>query len=166
MIMKTMLSLAAASIALAVPQTAIAQDTDGSDPDVEAQEEANGAIVTREEITEERGLFDENGDPVLDDAGNPATETVTVGFSQTVETPSGIAHMVTKEDGSAAVVTHENLGAPERTARVAAAERPGRTEMPERPERAERPERPERAERPERPERPDRPERPNRPGAL
>lgn len=114
-------------LALGGAQVALAQDA-GGDTDVETVEEAsNGAVVTREEITEqvvdENGepvpAFDANGDPVLDADGNPVFETQVAGFTQTVSTPSGITHTVTKVDGSPAVVTHENLGRPD----VAAAAR-------------------------------------------
>ena len=101
-----------------------AQDI-GSEGPEEAIEENNGAVVTRENIEEEREVLDENGDPVLNDDGTTQTEVVTTGFTQTVETPSGNVQTITKEDGSRAIVTHER---------------------PERAERAEKPEKPERAE--------------------
>ena len=120
----------AASTALGLAGAAQAQDEGGETP--EAEESDEGAIVTREEITEERQVRDEDGNLVQasdeegnllfdDETGEPIyeMETVTIGFTQTVETPTGITHTVTKVDGSPAVVTHENLGAPE----VAAAAR-------------------------------------------
>lgn len=156
------IAILGSAIAFAVggAQVAVAQDADTPET---GEETSNGAVVTRDNITEQ--AVDENGDPipvldgdgnpVLDDDGNPVYETVTVGFVQTVETPSGHRHTITKEDGSRAIVTHEFADRPERAAR---ADRPARAERPERPERPEKP------ERPERPEKPDRPERPERPG--
>src|SRR3546814_925630 len=129
---------AAALLSLATVTAANAQDTEEPDPP-ETTDEANGAIVTREATTEERQVLDENGDPLLDEEGNPVMETVTTGFVQTVETPSGNFHTITKPDGGPAVVEHEFA------------------ERPERPERAERAERPERPEKPEKPSHPDRP---------
>jgi len=148
-----------AVMALAAGSVALAQDSvDGTDTEA-AEETSNGAIVVREDITEdvvdEEGnpvpALDDNGDPVLDDDGNPVFETVTTGFVQTVETPSGNIHTITKEEGSRAIVTHEFADRPERAARA---------ERPERPEKPEKPEKPERPERPEKPERPDKPGRP------
>jgi hypothetical protein len=124
--MRKIIAIAAIS-ALGLASSAYAQDEGGEGTDTpEAEEAGNGAIVTREEITEqvldENGepipVLDENGDPVLDDDGNPVYETVVVGFTQTVETPSGITHTVSKEDGSPAVVTHTNLGAPDAAAQA------------------------------------------------
>lgn len=170
---KTVLTLSVATLAMAAAPAAMAQDdgtetdvetndtdtdtetpeTDVDTPETEDPEASNGAIVTRSVLTEERQIFDENDEPVLDDEGNPTYEIVELdGWQQTVETPSGHIHTVTKEVGSPAVVTHirpEGHGRPER---VAAAERP------------ERPARPERPERPDRPDKPDKPERPDRPG--
>ena len=90
-------------------------------------------------------VLDENGVQKVDEEGNPIFEERSTGFTQTVETPNGIVHTVTKEDGSRAVVTHD---------------RTGRTS----PERAQRPERAERPEKPEKPEKPERPEKPEKPG--
>lgn len=129
-----------------------AQDIGAEGPE-EVVEENNGAIVTRENIEEEREVLDESGDPVLNDDGTTQTEIVTTGFTQTVETPSGNVHTIAKEDGSRAIVTHER---PERPERAAKPEKPERAEKPERPERPEKPEKPERAEKPERPDKPGR----------
>lgn len=155
---KTMAIGSAAALALvAIGGSAYAQDagdtdTDaGTDVETEAPE-SNGAIVTREDIVEEREVVDENGDPVVDENGVAVTETVTTGFVQTVETPSGNIHTITKENGSRAIVEHQRAERPEKAERVAKAERP------------ERPERPEKPEKPERPEKPEKPEKPGRPG--
>jgi len=135
---KYLLIGSAALLSLATVSPASAQDAE--EPDTpETTDETNGAIVTREATTEEVAVLDENGDPVLDEEGNPVMETVTIGFVQTVETPSGNFHTITKPDGGPAVVEHEFA------------------ERPEKPERAERAERPERPEKPEKPSRPDRP---------
>lgn len=162
---KLMMTGTAVALAIGGMTSLSAQDegTEGT----EAVEQVNGAIVTRENIDEERVVLDEEGNPVfvldadgnpvqaLDDLGEPvvdadgnpvyqtATETVTLGFTQTVETPSGNMHTLTKQDGGRAIVTHER---------------------PEKAERAERPEKPEKPERPERPEKPEKPERPGKPG--
>lgn len=127
--MKKAFTFALTAALIGTSSIAFAQDSGPSDgTDVEPVEEAsNGAVVTREEITEQ--VLDENGEPVpalnadgepiLDADGNPVFETQVVGFTQTVATPSGITVTVTKVDGSPAVVTHENLGRPD----VAAAAR-------------------------------------------
>lgn len=120
-----MIKLIASAMLVSTSGNAIAQDTSGDDMDVDTVEESsNGAVVTREEITEqvldENGepvpALDENGDPILDADGNPVSETQVVGFTQTVATPSGITTTVTKVDGSPAVVSHQNLVRPEATA--------------------------------------------------
>src|SRR3546814_8636595 len=99
----------AALLSLATVTAVNAQDTE--DPDApETTDETNGAIVTREDTTEERQVLDENGDPVLDEEGNPVMETVTTGFTQTVETPSGNIHTLTKPDDGPAVGEHESIG--------------------------------------------------------
>jgi hypothetical protein len=92
-----------------------AQDkgTDGAEEAVTT--ESNGAIVTRENIEEEREVLDKNGDPELNEDGTPRTETVTTGFTQTVETPSGNVHTIIKEDGGRAIVTHERADRPEKS---------------------------------------------------
>ena len=142
---------AAFGLAIAAPAL-MAQDGDagdaGSDVEVEDTEteveivESNGAVVTRAAITEDVEIVDENGDPVLDAEGNPTYETVeTGGWVQTVETPSGNRHTITKVEGERAVVTHEK------------AERVARADRPEKPERPAKPERPEKPEKPERPSR-------------
>ncbi len=158
------LMMTGTAVALAIGgMTSLSAQDEGAEG-TEAVEQVNGAIVTRENIDEERVVLDEEGNPVfvldadgnpvqaLDDLGEPvvdangnpvyqtATETVTLGFTQTVETPSGNVHTITKQDGSRAIVTHE------------------------RPEKAERAERPEKPEKPERPEKPEKPERPGKPG--
>jgi hypothetical protein len=109
----------------------------------EVVEENNGAIVTRENIEEERKVLDESDVPVLNDDGTTQTEIVTTGFTQTVETPSGNVHTITKVDGSRAIVTHER---------------------PEKAERADKAEKPDRPDKPERPDKPDKPDRPGKPG--
>ena len=168
----TALALAIGGMTSLSAQDEGAEGTEGT----QAVEKANGAIVTRDNIDEERAVLDDEGNPVLvvdadgnpvqalDDLGEPvvdadgnpvfqtATETVSIGFTQTVETPSGNAHTITKTDGSRAIVTHER---PEKTERA---------EKAEKPERPERPERPEKPEKPERPEKPEKPERPGKPG--
>ena len=130
---------------------AIAQEAPEAAPETEVEVEetqGNGAIVTREVITEERDVFDENGDPVVDEAGQPVTETVETGWQQTVETPSGNIHTITKEDGSRAVVTHER---PEKVAKLEKAERPAKPEKPAKPDRPEKPEKPQKPDKPSRP---------------
>jgi len=116
-----MIKLIASAMLVSTSGIAIAQDASGDDAGVETVEEAsNGAVVTRDEITEqvlgENGepvpALDVNGDPILDADGNPVFATQVVGFTQTVETPSGITTTVTKVDGSPAVVTFQNLGRP------------------------------------------------------
>lgn len=153
----------AIAVAMSGANVGLAQDAgDGTDTG-STERTSNGAIVTREEIVEqavdENGepipVLDDEGNPVVDEEGNPVFETVAVGFVQTVSTPSGNIHTVTKEDGSRAIVTHEFANRPERVARA---------ERIERPDRPDRPQRPDRPERPEKPEKPERPERPNRPG--
>lgn len=161
------LMMTGTAVALAIGgMTSLSAQDEGAEG-TEAVEQVNGAIVTRENIDEERVVLDEEGNPVfvldadgnpvqvLDDLGEPvvdadgnpvyqtATETVTLGFTQTVETPSGNMHTITKQDGGRAIVTHER---------------------PEKAERAERPEKPEKPEKPERPEKPEKPERPGKPG--
>lgn len=152
---KTMTIGSAAALALAaIGGSAYAQDTGDTDTGTDVETEApesNGAIVTREDVVEEREVVDENGDPVVDENGVAVTETVTTGFVQTVETPSGNIHTITKEDGSRAIVEHQRAERPEKAERVAKAERP------EKPERLEKPEKPERPEKPEKPEKPGRP---------
>lgn len=141
------LLMAGTAVALAMGgMTALHAQDQGTDGTEEAETaESNGAIVTRENVEEERDVLDENGDPVLNEDGTTQTETVTTGFTQTVETPSGNVHTITKEDGGRAIVTHER------------AERPEKAEKPEKPEKPERPEKPDRPERPEKPERPGKP---------
>lgn len=130
--------------------TAVSAQDQGPDGTEETETTPNnGAIVTRENTEEERDVLDENGDPVVNEDGTTQTETVTTGFTQTVETPSGNVHTITKEEGARAMVTHER------------AERPQRAEKPEK---AEKPERPEKPEKPDRPEKPEKPERPGKPG--
>lgn len=160
---KLILASSATLFSLAAATGALAQDSDGPEtPETEDVEDAgNGAIVTREElveqVTDEDGnpvpIFNEDGTQATDEDGNLLFETVSVGFVQTVETPSGNVHTITKEDGSRAIVTHEFANKPERVARA------------EKPEKPERPEKPEKPERPEKPEKPERPEKPARPGA-
>lgn len=148
---KTMTIGSATALALAaIGGTAYAQDAGDTDVETEAPE-PNGAIVTREDIVEERDVLDENGDPVVDENGVAVTETVTTGFVQTVDTPSGNFHTIIKEDGSRAIVEHERAERPAKAERVAKAERPERPEKPEKPERPERPEKPEKPEKPGRP---------------
>lgn len=136
--------------AAAMGTVAIAQDEGGTDVEVE-ETEPNGAIVTREDIVEEREVVDENGDPVLDENGQPVVETVTTGWVQTVETPSGNIHTITKEDGSRAIVTHER---PEKGEKPAKVERVAKAERPDKPEKPDRPEKPEKPAKPEKPGRP------------
>jgi hypothetical protein len=145
------LFMAGTAVALAiVGMTSLSAQDNGTDGAEGAETtQSNGAIVTRENIEEEREVLDDNGDPVLNEDGTPRTETVTTGFTQTVETPSGNVHIITKEDGGRAIVTHERADRPEK---------------PSKPERASKPERPERPEKPERPDRPEKPEKPERPG--
>ena len=126
-----------------VAPVALAQEDTGTDTDTTTETaETNGAIVTREAVTEEREVLDEDGNPVLDADGNPTFETVELGWTQTVETPSGNVHTITKIEGERAVVTHE------KAERIARAERPAKPERPEKPEKPEKPERPERPDRP------------------
>lgn len=153
---KLIIAASFAGIAIGGTTLVAAQDAgDGTETGAEGVEDtAMGAIVVREDlletVTDEDGnpvqAVDENGDPIFDENGEQVNETVVTGFVQTVETPSGNIHTITKEDGSRAIVTHEFANKPERLAR------------------AEKPERPERLEKPERPEKPEKPERPDRPG--
>ena len=150
---KLIISSSLVALALAGMTALRAQDAEPVEP---VEETTNGAIVTREALVEQ--ATDENGEPIpvlnadgtqaTDEDGNLLFETVTTGFTQTVETPSGNVHTITKEEGSRAIVTHER---PERMARA------------EKPERPERPEKPEKPDRPEKPEKPERPEKPGRP---
>ena len=131
-------------LSLAAPAL-MAQDEGATDTPEAEVVETNGAVVTRGALTEDRLIVDADGNPVLDANGNQQFETVEVpGFVQTVETPSGHVHTITKVEGERAVVTHEK------------AERVARADRPERPEKPEKPEKPERPERPEKPERPGR----------
>lgn len=150
-------SLAAVcTVALALSAAAYAQDANPDETEG-TEETKSGAVVTREKITQQGDpVLDENGVQKVDENGNPIFEEVETGFTQTVETPSGIVHTVTKEDGSRAVVTHDRTG-------HANAEKFARAERAERPAKPERAERPEKPERPERPSRPEKPERPGRP---
>ena len=134
----TMAALPAALTIAVVAPVALAQEEGGTDTDTTETVETNGAIVTREAVTEEREVLDDEGNPVLDADGNPTYETVELGWTQTVETPSGNVHTITKIEGERAVVTHE------KAERVARAERPAKPERPEKPEKPEKPERPER----------------------
>ena len=158
---KIILGISAA--VLGISAVAYAQDAGSDTPDTEtadsdAPEAApKGAVVTRTTTTENGDpVLDENGEQVLDESGQPVFEQTETGFEQTVETPSGIVHTITKADGGRAVVTHDRSG-------KEAIERPERAEKPEKAERPEKPERPERPEKPEKPERPEKPEKPGRP---
>jgi hypothetical protein len=186
---KLLMTGTAVALAIGGMTSLSAQDDGAAETEgTEAVEEGNGAIVTRENIEEERVVLDEEGNPVfvqavgedgagiVDEEGNPVfvqvvdgdgklvedadgnpvyqtvTETVTIGFTQTVETPSGNVHTITKEDGSRAIVTHER---PEK------AERADKAEKPDRPDKPERPDKP---DKPDRPDKPDKPDRPGKPG--
>ena len=147
--MKTAFFVIVASLALSSTSSAFAQDADdGTEPET-TEDASSGAIVTREEIVVDRldedgnpiPVLDEDGNQLLDDDGNPVFETGAVGFVQTVETPSGNVHQITKEDGSRAIVTHDLANKPDRIER---AERPEKTDRPERPDRPEKPEKPDR----------------------
>jgi hypothetical protein len=142
---KLLIASTAVALAIGGMTSLSAQDagTDGTDD--AAATPSTGAIVTRENIEEERDVVDENGNPVLNDDGTTQTETVKTGFTQTVETPSGNVTTITKEAGSRAIVTHERPDRPEKAAK------------------AERPEKPEKPSRPEKPEKPSKPDRPGRP---
>ncbi|UOR14463.1 hypothetical protein [Qipengyuania aquimaris] len=134
------------ALTLAAFNPALAQDDGSTDTDAGTDTaEPTGAVVTREALTEEREVVDDEGNPVLDADGNPTFETVETGWVQTVETPSGNTHTITKVEGERAVVTHE------KAERVARAERPAKADRPDKPERPEKPEKPEKPERPDRP---------------
>ena len=72
-----------AAFGLAITAPALLAQDGGDGTDVESTEtevvETNGAIVTREVITEEVEIVDEDGNPVLDADGNPTYETVETG---------------------------------------------------------------------------------------
>jgi len=157
--MKKILAVTSAAI-LSLSAAAYAQEEGGEGVEgtegVEGPEETgNGAIVTRTDITEDGDpvLDDETNEQVTDDDGNPVFEQVVTGFVQTVETPSGIVHTITKEDGSRAYVEHDRSGHrnADKFERVAKAERVEKAEKPERPEKPEKPERPEKPEKGGRP---------------
>ena len=128
-----------------------AETPDATETETDAGDaSSNGAIVTREETTEDVAVLDENGEQVLDENGNPVYETRVTGWVQTVTTPSGITHTMTKTEAGRTIVTHDRSGMA-RPEKVAKAERPQRAERPERPEKPEKPQKPEKPEKPEKP---------------
>lgn len=132
----------AATVAVLGLTTAVhAQDADPAEESI-----SNDATVERGTVTEQQAVVDENGAAVLDENGDPVYETRSVGSTQTVTTPSGIVHTMTKIDGENTVVEHDRSAM-------------AKPERPQRPERAEKPEKPQRAEKPEKPERPEKPEK-------
>ena len=66
---RSLLTISAASIAFVGLSPLAAQDDGTTDTEAETPEETSGATVMREEITEEREVLDENGEPVLDENG-------------------------------------------------------------------------------------------------
>lgn len=150
---KLVFAASAAMLGLSAP--AFAQDAgDDGAPDTENPEgtemeapdpDGNGAIVTRTETTGNGAqIFDANGDPVLDANGQPTFEQVVTGSMQTVETPSGNVHTITKTEGEHATVEHDRIN----HQNAERFERQTRAERPERPEKPEKPEKPDRGGRP------------------